>query len=96
MTIDPNATYTILGSDLINCITQSGYLNAKIVAAEAYQPHPRGIYLTGIHKLANAQALQAANAIKDPEGNPLPSDTFGGSGTVSGTTPSSGGTNKGT
>lgn len=92
MSIDPNATYTVLGSDLQNAITQAGYVNTALIAEE--NAHP-SLLLTALHRQMNAMALISANAIKDPDGNPLPSNTFGGNGTLSGTSPQSGGTPKG-
>lgn len=95
MTIDPTATYSVLGSDLINCITQAGYAKASLLNVETHAPNYRQIDVDHHHAVLNHQALITANAVKDSGGSPLPSDTFGGSGTVTGTTPSSGGTNKG-
>lgn len=85
-TINATDTYTVSGADLINCITQAGYLQSAITTIETAHP---AYNLYGIHANANLLALIAAFSFG------FDSDTFHGNGTVTSTTPTSGGTNKG-
>lgn len=85
--------YSISDADMANAVTQSGYVLTALTNLE--NAHP-SIQLTALHKQLNAMALIAANAIYDNStGQPVASNTFGGNGNLSGTTPQSGGTNKG-
>ncbi len=82
--------YTISDAAMADMITEAGYVAASLSTAEN-SPHP-GLALAGLHKHLNAAALILANACIDTStGNPVASDTFGGSGNISGTSPQSGG-----
>lgn len=77
--------YTISDSDYANMVTQASYINAALQNVE--NTHP-SLALTALHRQLNAGALILANAMG------VASDTFGGNGSTSGTTPQSGGVDK--
>lgn len=86
--------YSISDDDMANAVTQSGYVLSALTNVENLHP---SLALTELHKQLNAMALISANAIIDNStGLPVASDTFGGSGNMSGTTPQSAGVGKGT
>lgn len=86
--------YTISDADMANAITQAGYVQVALQNVENLHP---SLALTALHKQLNALARISANAIVDNStGLPVASNTFGGSGNVSGTTPQSAGVGKGT
>ena len=89
-------TYIVDATDLANCLTQVGYVQSALDTVEAHNPI-RAIDVGYLHKQLNALSIIAARSIKDGNGTPLDDSYFGGSGGsgISGTTPQSGGTNKG-
>lgn len=88
--------YTISDAAMADAITQSSYVQIALANLEAHSP-PRVIDVAALHKQLNALALISANAVIDTSTSlPVASDTFGGSGNVSGTTPQSAGVGKGT
>lgn len=83
-------SHTISDTDLANLQTQTGYAKSALLNMESHNP-VRQIDVKAVHDHANAVALISAFAIKDTNGDPLASDYFGGSGSVTSTTPQSGG-----
>lgn len=88
--------YTISDAAMADAVTQASYVQIALANLEAHSPL-RAIDVSALHKQLNAMALISANAIIDSStGQPVASNTFGGDGNVSGTTPQTAGVGKGT